>query len=478
MSKYRVGIVWFRQDLRLSDNPALTLAREECEHLIPVYLHDSQVSSSRKIGGATSWWLHHSLSQLQESLQAKDSRLILRSGDPADLLPKLIAQTGASAVYWNRCYEPSSVERDRRLKKNFRENGIVVRSFNGLLLQEPHRVSNQSGKPFRVFTPFWRHVSALPVDDPLPVPRRPLAPPPGWPTSEKLDDWKLLPKIDWDKGFYDVWEVGEKAAREKLNVFLSGPVTDYREQRNIPAEKGTSRLSPHLHFGEISPRQIWLACHQSKHASTSGAKTFLSEVGWREFAYHLLYHYPQTTTKPLQEKFNSFPWREDRKDLEIWCRGTTGIPMVDAGMRELWSTGWMHNRVRMIVGSFLVKNLLISWREGERWFWDTLVDADLASNTLGWQWVGGCGADAAPYFRVFNPVLQGEKFDPEGDYVKKWIPALKKLPKKYLHQPWTAPPEILKEANIVLGQDYPKPMLDLKETRERALQAFAQIKEA
>ncbi|MCC5788402.1 MAG: deoxyribodipyrimidine photo-lyase [Opitutales bacterium] len=473
----RLALVWFREDLRLSDNPALSLALQENAAIIPVFIHDDSGTHTRPLGGASRWWLHHSLESLHESLATKTSRLILRCGDPQKVLSQLIKETGAGAVYWNRVYEPGGIERDKVIKKELRDQGLTVRSTNGALLREPHTVANKSGTPFKVFTPFWKHLSTLDIEKPQPDPPKTFPGPSNWPESETLADWKLLPKIPWDKQFPERWKPGEKNASAALTQFLRHSVTSYQKDRNFPALHGTSRLSPHLHFGEISPRQIWWKGQASQNSGHPSLRTFLSEVGWREFAYHLLYHFPHTTKEPLQEKFRDFPWRQSRTDRRAWEKGETGYPIVDAGMRELWATGWMHNRVRMIAGSFLVKNLLLPWQEGEAWFWDTLVDADAASNTLGWQWVGGCGADAAPYFRIFNPIRQGERFDPDGEYVRRWIPALGKMPNKYIHAPWECPAELLASAGVELGKDYPKPMVDHRETRQRALDAFGQTKE-
>jgi len=450
-------LLWLRQDLRLTDHPALQAAIARGAPIIPVFIWAPDEEAPWAPGAASRWWLHHSLTALRRDLEARGSRLVIRAvgsgtaaGSTLEVLRALLRETGATAVHWSRRYEPAVVARDRIIKDTLRNEGIEARSFNAALLVEPWDVQNLSGKPFQVFTPFWRRVSAdLDPGKPFPAPRS-IAAPAKSPKSLALDALDLLPKIAWDAGFAEAWRPGEAGAAANLDGFLDGPVKGYGDRRNFPAERGTSRLSPHLHFGEISPRQVW---HAAPKWRTS---QFMAEIGWREFAHHLLWHFPQTTDAPLRSDFLRFPWRKDAKQLRAWQRGLSGVPMVDAGMRELWHTGWMHNRVRMVVGSFLVKNLRLHWLEGARWFWDTLVDADLASNTLGWQWCAGCGADAAPYFRVFNPDSQAEKFDPEGVYRKRWVP----------------------EAAAVGGARgrYPAPIVDLKASRVAALEAFASLR--
>lgn len=474
-----VSIVWFRLDLRLADNPALAAAVKRGGPIVPVFIHAPDEERPWSPGGASNWWLHQSLRSLGASLQELGSQLVIRRGPTQMVLQALVNETGARAVFWSRRYEPAVIARDTIVKDALRRDGVEVESFNAALLHEPWTIQNQSGKPFRVFTPFWRHCLTQPAPPaPLPVPRKIIAPA-QWPKMLALAALELEPKINWAAGLKTAWQPGEAGAHAHLKRFLQAAHANYGDQRNRPDVIGTSRLSPHLHFGEISPRQIWSALQH--HAGVGGAtdwraSQFLTEVGWREFAHHLLYHFPQTPQLPLREDFIRFPWRKDAAFLARWQRGGTGYPIVDAGMRELWATGWMHNRVRMIVASFLVKDLLLSWTEGAKWFWDTLVDADLAQNTLGWQWTAGCGADAAPYFRVFNPMSQGEKFDPQGDYVRRWCPELAKLPDTWLHQPWQAPPEILARAGIVLGRDYPEPLVSHAIAREVALEAFASLK--
>ncbi len=486
------SIVWFRLDLRLADNPALEAAVNRGGPIVPVFIHAPDEERPWSPGGASNWWLHQSLKSLAASLRELGSQLIIRRGPTTEALHALVNETGATAVFWNRCYEPAVIARDTIVKDALRSDGVEVESFNAALLHEPWTIQNQSGKPFRVFTPFWRHCMAKPdPTKPLAVPRKLNAPATG-PKSLPLAALELEPKIKWAEGMRAAWQPGEAGAHAQLKRFLGAAFTHYSTDRNRPDLTGTSRLSPHLHFGEISPRQIWHTVAADVRRRIPGAKAdhlltsvatgdwrtsqFLTEIGWREFAHHLLYHFPQTPQLPLREDFKRFPWRKDAAFLASWQKGVTGYPIVDAGMRELWTTGWMHNRVRMIVASFLVKDLLLSWTEGARWFWDTLLDADLAQNTLGWQWTAGCGADAAPYFRVFNPISQGEKFDPHGDYVRRWCPELAKLPDAWLHQPWQAPPEILARAGLVLGRDYPEPIVSHAIAREVALEAFASLK--
>ena len=475
------ALVWFRCDFRLADNPALSAAIKRGDGIVPVFIHVPDEEAPWQSGGASRWWLHQSLAALAADLRAVGSRLVIRRGPALETLRALVKETGAAAVYWNRRYEPAVIARDAKVNEALRQDGLAVESFNAALLHEPGTIQNQSGKPFQVFTPFWRHCLNQPdPSEPLAAPRT-LAAPDVWPKSLTLDELELEPRRNWAKGFRAAWQPGEAGAADSLKKFLGQAFDNYSDQRNRPDVGGTSRLSPHLHFGEISPRQVWhgLARMASKRGLPVGAwrsSQFLAEVGWREFAHHLLYNFPHTPTEPLRVDFKKFPWRKNAAWLDAWQRGRTGFPIVDAGMRELWATGWMHNRVRMITASFLVKDLLISWQDGARWFWDTLVDADLAQNTMGWQWTAGCGADAAPYFRVFNPLSQGQKFDPHGDYVRRWCPELAKLPTDWIHQPDQAPPEILHAADVELGRTYPQPVVSHALAREIALKAFAQIK--
>ncbi len=466
-----IAIVWFRRDLRLADNPALHHARQNHARVLPLFVFDPEAEAPWSPGAASRWWLHHSLAELAGRLHDRGSRLILARGDPLEAISRARKVAGASAVYWNRCYEPPLVERDRDIKRRLRDDGLTAHSFNGQLLVEPWAGGKADGDPYKVFTPFWKQVQKhWQPPGYCPQPRE-LAPPARWPASLELEELDLLPGHHWPEKLAGYWSPGELGARRRLDDFAQR-AADYHQQRDRPDRQGTSHLSAHLHFGEVSPGQVVRALEPAGELPGGrGRMVFASELAWREFAHHLLWHFPLTPDQALKASFRSFPWRDRRDyagDLAAWQRGRTGIPMVDAGMRELWATGWMHNRVRMIVASFLTKNLLIPWQEGARWFWDTLVDADLANNTQGWQWTAGCGADAAPYFRVFNPVLQGEKFDPDGDYVSRWCPELAERDARHIHQPLNAD-----EAES-LG--YPEPIVDLKTSRRRALDAWDQIR--
>jgi deoxyribodipyrimidine photo-lyase len=473
----RPVIVWFRQDLRLADNPAFQAAVRTARPVIPLYIMSYAQTEPWPMGGASRWWLHGSLSALREALGRQGAQLILRRGPPDQVLEVVISETGADTVLWNRCYEPHAIIRDTNIKTRLTRAGIAVESFNGSLLFEPWDLATQGGTPFRVFTPFQRAALQAP---PRRAPQRAAkltallrAPP----QSDALEDWRLQPaEPDWAGGLRAAWTPGEAGAHKRLQKFLSATVDNYARGRDVPGKPLTSRLSPHLHFGEISPHQVWHAALARE--QNNGTSTFLKELVWREFAYHLLYHAPTITDAPLRPEFAHFPWKADAVPLKAWQRGRTGYPIVDAGMRELWATGWMHNRARMIAGSFLVKHLLQPWQAGAVWFWDTLVDADLANNSASWQWVAGCGTDAAPYFRVFNPVLQGTKFDGDGAYVRHWVPEIAQLPNTWLHKPWDAPDEVLTAAGVHLGYNYPKPIVDLGVGRERALHAFKQLKTA
>lgn len=472
------SIIWFRRDLRLADNPALNHALKSAECIVPLFIHAPEEEGAWAMGSASQWWLHHSLAVLDETLRQFGSRLVIRHGASLDMIRQVVAETGAGRVYWNRAYEPEVIARDQGIKQALRADGLIVESSNGSLLYEPWAVKRPQGEPYKVFTPFWKALQKLGLDLALwPVPSHIPRLPSGV-ESVALESLDLLPKIAWDCGFKETWHPGEQGAWASLETFIDSAMGDYTLERDRPDHAGTSRLAPHLHFGEISPRQIAgsINARLAVIGGQTGAENFLRQLGWREFAHHLMFHFPHTTENPLNNRFLSFPWKEpDATLLQAWQRGKTGIPLVDAGMRELWQTGWMHNRVRMVAASFLVKNLRIHWLEGARWFWDTLVDADLANNTMGWQWVAGCGADAAPYFRIFNPVLQGERFDPKGDYVRRWVPELARLPARFIHQPWQATEAILSASGVRLGVDYPHPMLNLKTTRVSALEAYKQM---
>ncbi len=465
-------ILWFRQDLRLDDHDAVLAAAARGE-VLPVFIWDPEGEGSWAPGGASRWWLDRSLRSLAGSLESIGSRLLVRRGDSGRVLAELARSIGCDRVVASRRFEPRAIAQERSVSDSLAEAGVSVDLHLTTLLFAPESIRSGSGEPYRVFTPYWKACGRQVAD--IANPR--LAPktmplPKKSPRGDSIDALGLAPTIAWDAGLAEMWSPGEAGARARLAAFGRGAVDGYGEGRDRPEIVGTSLLSPHLHFGEISPRRIW---HALSGTRTQDVDKFLAEIGWREFAHHVLAAYPKTPERPLRPEFERFPWRRDAKSLRAWQRGETGYPMVDAGMRQLWHTGWMHNRVRMIVASFLVKHLLLPWNAGAEWFWDTLVDADLASNTLGWQWSGGCGADAAPYFRIFNPVLQGEKFDPDGAYVRRWVPELSKVPRKFIHRPWEAPPETLRGAGVALGRDYPKPIVDHAMARARALEALSAI---
>ncbi|TSD84478.1 deoxyribodipyrimidine photo-lyase [Mycobacterium sp. KBS0706] len=474
-------LLWFRQDLRLDDNPALVAAIRRGGTVIPVFILDPDGEGDWPPGGAGRWWLHHSLAALAESLAARGSRLILRQGPTAKVLDELIEETSATAVLWNRRYEPASVERDMALKSGLKQRGIASESFAAALLFEPSEIRTRSETPFKVFTPFWRAcLERGGVAEPHAVPNE--IPAPGrWPCSDHLAAWKLRPtRPDWAGGLRETWTPGEAGARKRLTAFLRHGLAGYETRRDRPETDGSSALSPHLHWGEIGPRRAWQAIEHAAAETPrlrSAADAYQRELGWREFAAHMLVARPEMPAEPLDGRFGAFPWDADREALQAWQKGRTGYPIVDAGMRQLWRTGWMHNRVRMIAASLLIKDLRIHWREGESWFWDTLVDADLANNAFNWQWIAGCGADAAPYFRIFNPVLQGEKFDPDGGYVRRFVPELSMLPSRWIHKPWQAPEAVLAEAGVTLGRTYPRPIVDHGDARRLALAAFETLRE-
>lgn len=469
-------IVWFRQDLRLADNPALYSACDSGE-VLPVYILDDDNAGEWAIGGASRWWLHHALVDLNSSL---DGRLHLYRGNPLEILNTLIQTHNSTDVVWNRCYEPWRIKRDAEIKTQLRKQGVDVKSFNASLLWEPWDILKKDGTPYKVYTPYYRRGCLSHVG-----PREPLQIPESLGMIElsadslTLEQLELLPSINWDIQLRERWRISETAANERLDEFILSELNDYRDGRNFPNKANVSRLSPYLHFGQISPNTAW---HRAINAGgvvtdEKSLDTFLSELGWREFSYYLLFHFPHLPRVNLQQRFNSFPWAIDKEyHLSAWKKGLTGYPLVDAGMRELYSTGYMHNRVRMVVGSFLVKNLLIHWHKGEEWFWDCLVDADLASNSASWQWIAGCGADAAPFFRIFNPITQSEKFDGAGDYIRRYVPELAKLSSKHIHAPWLAPTDVLSAAGVSVGTNYPAPIIDIKESRVIALEAFSATK--
>ncbi len=480
MPAQQPAIVWFREDLRLSDNPALAAAVTSGGPLLCLYIRETSMDAARPMGAAALWWLNKSLRALASSLEAIGSRLILRSGHPQQVLTDVIGETGAKSVVWNRRYGEPGKATDMAIKAALKESGVEASSFNGRLLMEPWELKTGSGAYYRVFTPFWRAMQAAYVPPPTsPAPRKimELAA-----ASENIEDWGWHPVApDWSYGMADAWTPGEEGARGRLKDFLDGPINDYAENRNRPdLDDSSSRLSPHLRFGEIGPAQIWRAVKAGIDAGRINerpAMVFLSEIAWREFSHVLLNFNPELASKNYNPNFDQMPWRTDARALKAWQRGQTGYPVVDAGMRQLWHTGWMHNRVRMIVASFLTKHLLLPWQSGEEWFWDTLVDADPAANAASWQWTAGSGADAAPYFRVFNPITQGSKFDETGAYVRRWVPELSNMPDKYLHAPFEAPESVLKAAGVVLGKTYPKPIVEHAAARQRALDAYKQTRQ-
>jgi deoxyribodipyrimidine photo-lyase len=475
MSDIAPTILWFRQDLRLADLPALRSAAPG--PVLPVYILDDEAAGDWAPGGASRWWLHHSLRALGKDIEESGGRLHLQRGDTLTALLAFSEAVGARTIHCTRRYEPWAAEQEQMLHEALEQHGVTLRRFPGTLLHEPGSVLTQSSQPFKVFTPFWRACRQREVAAPQPPAKVNWAVAEG---GEHLDDWQLAPRApDWAATWGDLWQPGEAGAARRLADFLDGPVGDYAEGRNLPAEAFTSRLSPHLHHGEISPRQVWaaIAARRSEKPEWEDALSkFASELGWREFSYHLLHFFPHIPEAPFKDNFAAFPWVDDDAMRRAWQRGRTGYPIVDAGMRELWHTGYMHNRVRMVVASFLCKHLLQHWRHGENWFWDTLVDADLASNGCSWQWVAGCGADAAPYFRIFNPVTQGEKFDGGGAYVRRWVPEIAALPDRFLHKPWEAPDQVLRDAGIELGVDYPQPIVEHRAARQSALDAYEAVR--
>jgi deoxyribodipyrimidine photo-lyase len=471
-------IVWFRKDLRVDDNAALAAAAETKRPVLALYIREPEEAGTGPLGAAQAWWLHHSLIALGKALDKLGARFILRSSSADTVLDDLIAETGADAVFWNRRHDPAGIAIDREIKAALKARGIAARSFAGQLLHDPTRLLTGEDKPYRVYTPFWKALERggephEPIDAPDAI--TPLS---KAPKSESLEIWALLPvKPDWAATFAEIWTPGEDAARERLDDFVDGAIDGYKVDRDHPAIDATSMLSPHLALGEISPARIWHATRNLK-APTEDVIHFRKELAWREFCYHLHFHFPSLAEKNWNDRFDAFPWHAADENFQLWTRGMTGYPIVDAGMRQLWKHGWMHNRVRMITASFLIKHLMIDWRRGEKWFRDTLVDADAASNAANWQWVAGSGADASPFFRIFNPILQGEKFDPDGTYVRSFVPELEELDAAWIHKPFDAPESALQKAGVELGKAYPKPIVDHRMARERALAAFKTLKNA
>lgn len=465
-----IALVWFRQDLRLNDNPAFIKACSHYQFVIPLYIYEEKNSV---LGRAQAWWLHHSLISLSHSLKQLGLNLILRKGDPLEIILDLVKSVSANAVFWNRCYEPTAISRDKKIKATLLEYGVEAHSSNGGLLHEPWTIRNKNDDYFRIFTPYWKHCKRILN---IPSPMQLMHLPTGVEIqSDDLWEWKLLPNLNWASRFADYWTPGEKGAQQKLDEFIEHHLNGYKKNRDFPIKNATSRLSPHLHFGEISPLIIVRVIELAKldpNCDLISAEHFLSELGWREFSIYLLYHFPNLPDHNFRGEFDAFPWHNEKQLLVRWQRGLTGYPLIDAGMRELWATGYMHNRVRMISASFLTKGLLIDWRLGADWFLDTLVDADLANNSANWQWVAGSGADAAPYFRIFNPVLQSQRFDPDGGYIRHWIPELSQLEGQAIHAPW----ESSNCDNIYLNTNYPKPVIDHHEARTRALSYYKELK--
>ncbi len=466
-----ISIHWFRQDLRLSDNPSLNFLSKNYKNIVGIFILD-EFNSDIKLGSASKIWLHHSLVYLNKQL---NNNLLIYKGDPKEIFNKILNQNKVNQISWNRCYEPWIIKRDKSLK-DFLKMKVEVKTFNGSLLWEPWEVLKADGTPYKIFTPFYQRgclkkkTPRKPVSNKLFFFNHKIK-------SLEINELNLAKSFEWENKIMSKWEVGELSAEKKMNIFFEEGLKDYNQGRNFPNKKNVSRISPYLHWGQISPNTLWHKVDNfQKNVDLKNIEIFKSELGWREFFYNLMFYFPKIKNENLQKKFNKFPWDSNEKFLFFWQKGLTGYPIVDAGMRELWKTGYMHNRVRMITGSFLVKNLLLHWRNGEKWFWDCLFDADYASNSASWQWVAGTGTDAAPYFRIFNPITQGKKFDPQGEYIREFIPELKNLPLKYLYTPWECPKEILNSINLQIGKDYPKPIVDIKLSRQKALNAFSSLK--
>ena len=469
--KNKVSIHWFRQDLRIQDNPSLNYLTKNYDNIVCVFILD-EINCDRIIGSASKVWLYNALKDLNQQL---NGNLIFLFGDPLKVLDKLTKFFDVEEISWNRCYEPWIINRDKKIKEYFKKK-IKVNSFNGLLLWEPWEVLKDNGTPYKVFTPYYKRGCLS-----KPQPREPKK------TNLKiydhnfiktsLKDLKLIKNKEWEEKILKNWKISELDAKNIMESFFKNGVSDYTEGRNFPSKNNVSRLSPYIHWGQISVNTLWYnAIKTLTKMNSNNVEVFMSELGWREFAYYLLFHCPKLQTENLQNKFDRFPWNNDERLYKAWINGKTGYPIIDAGMRELWQTGYMHNRVRMIVGSFLVKNLLNDWRRGEAWFWDCLLDASVASNSASWQWVAGTGTDSTPYFRIFNPITQSQKFDPDGLYIRKFIPEIKKLPNKYIFCPWETPNDLQQELSTIIGKDYPKPIVEIKRSRELALNAFASIK--
>lgn len=470
-----VTIVWFRRDLRLSDHLPLTAAikkhKETGAAILPLYVLDNHSPNITNYGSASLWWLHHSLDCLSKSLKKKGAKLLLRSGPAVDVIRELIGELNVENIYFHHSVLPGEGDLETELAEICEEKQIECKRFKGELLFTPKDIKTGGNTPYKVFTPFWRAcLEQSQPTKPIPAPKT-IPDPKQLPKSETLASWQLLPtNPDWAAEFNELWQPGDEHVKKTVDKFIKGPIGSYKKMRDYPAIQGTSKISPFLAFGNISIRELW-----HKVDGHEGADFYQRELGWREFCYHLISHWPEIIKEPFQEKFKNFTWEENEEFLKAWQQGNTGYPIIDAAMRQLWQTGWMHNRLRMVVGSFLVKNLRLHWHHGADWFWDTLLDADLANNTGGWQWVAGTGADAAPYFRIFNPVTQSEKFDKDGDFIRKFVPELSNMPKKYIHNPSSAPKEVLKDAGVTLGKTYPKAIVDLKRSRQIALDAYTNL---
>lgn len=461
-----ITIIWFQRDLRIQDNPALKYASKIQLPILPIYIFDPEEDKNWLTGSSSRWWLHYSLQSLQKKLRELSLDLFFFQGATLHVLQEIIDKTDAKHMTWNYCYEPRSLIREKKLIKLASAKNCIAKGFHANLLFVPGQITTKQNKPYQVFTPFWRCCLKQEVGKPEGKITKKLQVA-SCSKHVSLRALDLLSHIPWAKDFSFLWHPGEDSALKKWKHFLRAKTHQYAHDRDFPAERGTSMLSPHLHFGEISVKRIFEDLLKNTHS-----EVFLREIGWREFAYHLLIAFPYTPSKPLRVEFIHFPWKRNAKWLKAWQKGMTGIPIIDAGMRQLWQLGWMHNRVRMIVASFLVKDLNIPWQEGAKWFWDTLVDADLANNTLGWQWCAGCGADAAPYFRIFNPFIQGKKFDPKAEYIRQFVPELKNLPNSCIHTPHLTPTSILEGAGVYLGKNYPYPIVDHEVARKRALHIY------
>ena len=470
------SILWLRNDLRMSDNAALAAAIQAGAPIVPVFIDDVAAQQSWSAGGASKWWLYEALKHFEHDWRTRGGRLVLRQGDSLGQLRALVQESGATRVFWNRRYESPLRELDASIQHQLHADGIEVQTFNSALLNEPHEIATGAGLPYKVYTPYFRTVEKRPLPSLVTPDLMAMRFPKAYPQSVPLAAFECSAELRPENQLAAHWQPSEAAAQQRLQHFIDKAVDAYDVNRDRPDLEGTSSLSPYLHFGHIGPRQVVHALKHNCDISADGPYTYFKEIYWREFAYHVLYHFPQTPDQPLQPQYQDFPWQNSDENLSRWQLGQTGYPIIDAGMRQLRQTGWMHNRVRMIVASFLVKHLLVSWQAGAKWFWDTLVDADLACNNLGWQWSAGCGADAAPYFRIFNPLLQGRKFDPLGDYVRHYVPELAQVPVRYIHSPWEASKPALGAAGVVLGENYPKPLIEHAEGRARALAAFKRFR--